>query len=84
VFYMFFAAGGAYLILRVLNPTFRVTTGVDWNRWLLFKTYMHSAPLIKVIVTMVPVQVAVFFLWLMLQAFLPHGPAGSLTVAFLV
>lgn len=84
VLYLCFAAAGAYLIVRILNPTFRVTTGVDWNRWLLFKTYMHTAPLIKVIVTMVPVQVAVFFLWLMLQAFLPSGPASSLTAAFLV
>lgn len=36
-----------YSLLRALNPTFRVTTGVDWNQGLLNRTYMHTPPMIK-------------------------------------
>src|ERR1041384_5409511 len=36
-----------YALLRILNPTFRITTGVDWHESVLFKTYMHTSPLIK-------------------------------------
>lgn len=84
VVYIGLAAAGAYIIVRILNPTFRVTTGVDWDRWILLKTYMHTAPLIKVIVTIVPVQVAVFLLWLVVQAAIPSGVAISVVTAFLV
>jgi hypothetical protein len=37
----------AYFTLRVLNRTFRVTTGVNWDAHLLLKTYMHTPPMIK-------------------------------------
>lgn len=82
--YLAMAAGGGYVLLRTINPTFRVTTGVDWNRWILVKTYMHTVPLIKVIVTIVPVLVAVFFIWLVLDALLPSGKALSVATALLV
>ncbi len=82
--YIAIAAGGAYTILRIINPSFRLTTGVDWNRWLLFKTYMHTAPLIKVTVTIVPVLVAVFFLAYGVASALPGGPAATVLTAMLV
>ncbi len=61
--YIAVAGGGAYVLLRTINPTFRITTGVDWNRAILFRTYMHTAPLIKVLVTIVPALVATFLVW---------------------
>gem|GEM_PF-2646871 len=81
--YIVIAAGGAYIIARILNPSFRITTGVDWNRRILIRTYMHTAPLIKVIVTIVPVLVAVFFIWLALSAVIPSGVALSIATALI-
>lgn len=81
--YLCLAACGAYMVLRVLNPTFRVTTGVDWNRWLLLKTYMHTAPMIKAIVTVVPCLVVVFFLWLAVSGAVGGGLASSVAAAAL-
>ena len=61
--YIALVACAAYVMIRTINPTFRVTTGVDWDRTLLFRTYMHTAPLIKVIVVSVPTFVAAFAVW---------------------
>src|SRR5215471_19232728 len=31
-----------YCLLRILNPSFRLTSGVDWDSTLLTRTYMHT------------------------------------------
>ncbi|MBM3493170.1 MAG: hypothetical protein FJX72_02425, partial [Armatimonadetes bacterium] len=67
----------AYAIVRAVNPTFRVTTGVDWDRMLLFRTYMHTAPLIKVVVTAVPAFVVAFGLWMGARLVVPWGEAQA-------
>ncbi len=66
--YIALVACAAYVAIRAINPTFRVTTGVDWDRTLLFRTYMHTAPLIKVIVVSVPTFVAAFAVWALVRA----------------
>jgi hypothetical protein len=54
---------GLYVLLRVLNPTFRMTTGVDWDKKLLTHTYMHTPPLIKAFLIAVTVFIPGFVLW---------------------
>jgi len=52
-----------YATLRILNPTFRLTSGVDWDRQILTHTYMHTPPLIKAFLIAVPTFLAVFVFW---------------------
>jgi hypothetical protein len=52
-----------YLLLRILNATFRMTTGVNWDSSLLIKTYMHTGPLIKAFLITVTVFLPAFALW---------------------
>jgi hypothetical protein len=54
---------GLYVLLRALNPTFRMTTGVDWDKKLLTHTYMHTPPLIKAFLIAVTVFLPAFLLW---------------------
>lgn len=70
--YIALASAACYVVLRAMNASFRLTTGVDWDRWLLFRTYMHTAPVIKVIVTALPGLVAAFAIWSLLRLGLPH------------
>lgn len=49
-----------YTLLRILNPTFRLTTGVDWDQTVLTRTYMHTAPLIKAFLIAVTAFIPVF------------------------
>lgn len=55
-----------YGILRALNPTFRMTSGVDWDHTVLTRTYMHTAPLIKGFLIIVSIFLPAFFAWLFL------------------
>src|SRR5687768_17584395 len=50
-------------MLRTLNPTFRLTTGVDLDRTVLTKTYMHTAPLIKAFLIFIAALVPLFLIW---------------------
>jgi hypothetical protein len=58
-----------YTLLRILNPTFRLTTGVDWDQTLLTRTYMHTAPLIKAFLIAVTAFIPVFLLQWILARF---------------
>lgn len=52
-----------YCFLRSVNGSFRLTTGVDWDSGLLFRTYLHAWPITKtvlVIVSAAPVLAAAF------------------------
>jgi hypothetical protein len=71
--YIALVACAGYAAVRALNASFRVTTGVDWDRFLLFRTYMHTAPLIKVIVTSVPAFVVSFAVWSLVRLAAPSG-----------
>jgi hypothetical protein len=73
VAYLVLVGCAAYALVRAINPTFRVTTGVDWDRFLLFRTYMHTAPLLKVVVTAVPVFVLTFGVWIAARSVAPVG-----------
>jgi hypothetical protein len=55
-----------YTLLRILNPTFRLTTGVDWDQTVLTRTYMHTAPLIKAFLIAVTAFIPVFLVQLIL------------------
>jgi hypothetical protein len=52
-----------YGLFRILNPTFRMTTGVDWDRNLLHKTYMHSEPITKAFLIAIAALIPAFVLW---------------------
>ncbi|MCX6358194.1 MAG: hypothetical protein NT029_00130 [Armatimonadetes bacterium] len=68
-----------YCFLRSVNGSFRLTTGVDWDSGLLFRTYLHAAPITKtvlVIVTAAPVLAAVLSLLAWLP--LPGGLSAAL------
>ena len=56
----------AYLLLSILNPTFRLTTGVDWDETILTRTYMHTAPLIKAFLIGVTTFLPAFAIWHMI------------------
>jgi hypothetical protein len=62
-----------YLLLRILNGTFRMTTGVNWDSSLLLKTYMHTGPLIKAFLITVTTFLPAFALWHILGFLLGHG-----------
>lgn len=66
-----------YGLLRLLNPTFRLTTGVDWDKSLFVRTYMHTAPLIKAFLIGVAAFLPLFLLWLALGV-LPVRSEGIL------
>lgn len=55
---------GVYGLLRALNPTFRLTSGVDWNLGVLTHTYMHTQPLIKVFLIIVTAALPALAFWL--------------------
>lgn len=55
-----------YGILRILNPTFRMTTGVDWDRTILSRTYMHTRPLIKAFLIIVSAFLPGMLVWSLL------------------
>jgi hypothetical protein len=64
----------AYGLLRILNPTFRMTTGVDWDKTLLSRTYIHTRPLIKAFLIVVTAFLPLAIIWHLLGlAFGPHG-----------
>jgi len=50
-------------LLRTLNPTFRLTTGMELDRTVLTKTYMHTAPLIKAFLIFMAALVPLFIVW---------------------
>lgn len=53
----------AYALLRILNPSFRLTTGVDWNEKVLVKTYMHTPPVIKAFLIAVGAVLPGMLMW---------------------
>lgn len=61
----FILLGGTlvYGLLRILNPTFRLTSGVDWDRQVLTHTYMHTPPLIKAFLIAVTAALPAFAAW---------------------
>lgn len=61
--YILFSLCFLYGLFRILNPTFRMTTGVDWDRHLLVKTYMHSEPITKAFLIAIAAAVPAFALW---------------------
>ncbi|MGC8667400.1 MAG: hypothetical protein ACP5VE_04685 [Chthonomonadales bacterium] len=54
---------GVYGLLRALNPTFRLTSGVDWNLSVLTHTYMHTQPVIKVFLIVVTAALPALAFW---------------------
>lgn len=82
--YLFFAGCGAYCLIKAINPTFRLSTGVDWNSRILVRTYMHTAPLIKAFVTVVPVLVVIYLLWALVSGFVPRWIPDALPSTALV
>lgn len=60
-----------YGLLQLVNPTFRLTTGVDWDRALLTRTYMHTQPLIKAFLIGVAALVPAFLMWQAIGGLLP-------------
>lgn len=64
--YIAFSLCGLYALFRILNPTFRVTTGVDWDRHLLVKTYMHGEPVTKAFLISIAVVIPAFVVWQLL------------------
>ncbi len=64
--YILFTCLFLYGLFRILNPTFRMTTGVDWDRSLLLKTYMHSEPITKAFLIAIAAFVPAFILWQLL------------------
>lgn len=71
----------AYLLLRALNPTFRLTTGVDWNARILTKTYMHTAPLIKAFLIAITAFLPLVGLWWLIALAIRHPGAAYVTQA---
>lgn len=67
----------AYCLVSGANPTFRITTGVDWDRTILVRTYMHTAPLIKVFLVCMAALVPVYVLWIASYALLPGAVASA-------
>jgi hypothetical protein len=76
-----------YCFLRSVNGSFRLTTGVDWDSGLLFRTYLHGWPITKtilVLVTAAPVLIALYGIlaWLplpeVLEAALKAAATGAL------
>lgn len=59
-----------YVVIRAINPSFRLTTGVDWDSTVLTRTYMHSRPLIKAFLIAVSAIVPCAFLWYLLSLLL--------------
>ncbi len=53
----------AYCALRILNPSFRLTSGVDWDSSLLTRTYMHTPPLIKAFLIAIAAAIPAFLVW---------------------
>lgn len=66
-----------YGLLQILNPTFRLTTGVDWDKQILHKTYIHTTPLIKAFLIAVSAFFPAFLLWHLI-AFLLGSSVWSL------
>jgi len=56
-----------YATLRIVNPTFRLTTGVDWNREILTHTYMHTPPLIKAFLIAITATVPLIVAWYLIS-----------------
>lgn len=61
-----------YLLLRALNPTFRLTTGVDWDLRIFTRTYMHTAPLIKVFLIAISAFIPLVGVWWVIGAVAPQ------------
>ncbi len=68
---------GTYALLRALNPTFRLTTGVDWNETVLVRTYMHTVPVIKAFLIAMAGFLPLFIVWLVLD-WIGHGAVWML------
>lgn len=68
-----------YAVLRIVNPTFRLTTGVNWDREILTHTYMHTPPLIKAFLIAVTATVPLIVAWY-LVSFVLRGHAATLWV----
>ncbi len=66
----------AYVLVRALNPTFRLTTGVDWDTRILTRTYMHTAPLIKAFVIAVAAFLPLALVWWLIALVVPHPVAA--------
>lgn len=62
-----------YMLLRVLNPTFRMTTGVDWDKTVLTRTYMHSSPVTKAFLILIAAFLPGFLLWHLLGWLIGNG-----------
>ena len=64
---------GIYGLLRALNPTFRLTSGVDWDLGILTHTYMHTQPLIKVFLIVVSGALPALAFWFVTARLLGDG-----------
>ncbi len=68
----------AWGLLRLLNPTFRMTTGVDLDRQLLTRTYMHTQPLIKAFLIGVGALVPCMIVWALIGFLVRNSTAALL------
>jgi hypothetical protein len=59
-----------YSLLRLLNSTFRLTSGVDWDKGVLTRTYMHTPPLIKVFLIAVSAAIPALLVNVVIQRLL--------------
>ena len=61
------ALGGIFLFLlflRIINPTFRLTTGVDWDHTILTRTFLHTTPVIKAFLITVTTFFPIIIFWI--------------------
>lgn len=71
----------AYCLVSSANPTFRTTTGVDWDRTILVRTYMHTAPLIKVFLVSMAALVPLYVWWTLVYWVMPGALAPAVAAA---
>lgn len=63
-----------YILIRILNPTFRLTSGIDFSLYLFTRTYFHSPPFIKAFVIGITAVFPVFGVWELISYLLGGGP----------
>jgi hypothetical protein len=63
-----------YILIRVLNPTFHLTSGVDVSPYVLTRTYFHSPPFIKALLIGVTAAIPIFCEWELIAHFMGGSP----------
>ncbi len=63
-----------YILIRVLNPTFRLTSGVDFSPYVFTRTYFHSPPFIKAFLIGVAAILPIFGVWELIAHFMGGSP----------